>query len=104
VLGVKLEETAKRIRQRIAESPDLRRAGCERLLVNAGMQQKMAARYAQSAATRLDFYNIERAARLLHGMAEPLKFDDRDLRKTSDAAKIFYLEAGDVIYVPEAVF
>jgi hypothetical protein len=53
-----------------SESPELRRAGCERLLENAGMQPKMAARYAQGAATRLDFYNIERAARLLHGMAE----------------------------------
>jgi hypothetical protein len=53
-----------------SESPDLRRACCERLLVNAGLQNKLAADCAQAAVTRLDFYMLERAARLLEGLEE----------------------------------
>lgn len=51
-------------------SPDLRRACCERLLVNAGITEKQAAAYAASASTFRDFYILERAARLLEGMVE----------------------------------
>jgi hypothetical protein len=53
-----------------SDSPELRRACCERLLISAGMADKPAASYAAAAVTFLDFYALERAARLLEGMVE----------------------------------
>jgi hypothetical protein len=53
-----------------AESPELRRACCKHLLVNAGFPEAKAAEHVAAAMTRLDFYSLERAARLLEGFAE----------------------------------
>lgn len=38
------------------------------------------------------------------GATEPLRFNADDLRKNNDPARIFYLEPGDQVFVPEARF
>jgi hypothetical protein len=53
-----------------SESPDLRRDCCERLLLDAGFPSQTAAAYAAAAVTRMDFYSLERAARLLEELKD----------------------------------
>ena len=50
--------------------PDTRRVQCQEKLQQAGISLKTAALYCQAAATALDFYGLERSARVLSGLLE----------------------------------
>lgn len=50
--------------------PETRRLQCQERLQKDGISPKAAAAYCQAAVTALDFYGLERCARLLHAMLE----------------------------------
>jgi len=50
--------------------PEAKRAECQERLQQGGIAAKAAAAWCQAAATALDFYGLERSARVLHGMIE----------------------------------
>ncbi len=56
--------------QTSATDPETRRAQCRERLQQAGITAKSAAAYCQAAATAMDFYALERSARLLAAMIE----------------------------------
>jgi hypothetical protein len=50
--------------------PETKRAECQERLQQGGIAAKAVAAWCQAAATALDFYGLERSARVLHGMIE----------------------------------
>jgi hypothetical protein len=50
--------------------PETKRAECQERLQQGGIAAKAASAWCQVASTALDFYGLERSARLLHGMIE----------------------------------
>jgi hypothetical protein len=50
--------------------PESRRSQCQALLQEAGASSKVAAEYCRAASSALDFYDLERAVRLLRAMLE----------------------------------
>jgi len=50
--------------------PEMRRQQCQERLLKGGISPKSAAAYSQAAFTALDFYGLERCARVLHSMLE----------------------------------
>ncbi len=56
--------------QSATSDPDTRRALCQERLQQAGIAARPAAAFCQAASTALDFYNLERGARLLQAMID----------------------------------